>query len=265
MIFWADVQTAAAVVAVVALSRRGDAFEPPVQSEVAAGTPASVITSRTWHVAPKELTGLPAAAQVRTISEAATKAGPGDTVVIHDGIYRETVTVEKSGTAGETDPLSGGTGRTCRHHRRGRDPGMEKRARRRENLQRPVAAPLHWLEQDGHASGRRLPQDDRALRTGLHPWLPSAAGARSRRCSAAVRSMSIWTPNGSTSARAMARTSRKNRRSSNLRRVRCCGEAKGRTFTCAAFVSALRRTWPSTARRSSRATTASSRTASSSR
>ncbi len=96
MIFWAGVK--AAIVAAVVVTGCEDAFEPPVQSNVAASTPASVITSRTWHVAPKELTGLPAAAQIRTISEAATKAGPGDTVLIHDGIYRETVTVEQSGT-----------------------------------------------------------------------------------------------------------------------------------------------------------------------
>ena len=80
------------------MSRHGDASEPPVQSKVEAGTLVSVTTPRTWHVAPKELIGLPPDAQVRTISEAATKAEPGDTVVIHDGIYRETVTVEKSGT-----------------------------------------------------------------------------------------------------------------------------------------------------------------------
>jgi nitrous oxidase accessory protein NosD len=55
-------------------------------------------TSRTWHVAPENLAGLPTDAQVRTISEAAAKAEPGDTVVIHGGVYRETVAVERSGT-----------------------------------------------------------------------------------------------------------------------------------------------------------------------
>lgn len=54
--------------------------------------------SRTWHVAPRELVGLPADIQLRTISEAAKNVEPGDTVIIHDGIYRETVTVEKNGT-----------------------------------------------------------------------------------------------------------------------------------------------------------------------
>jgi len=112
MNFWANVKTVAAVVAAVAavaVSRRGDASEPPVQSKVEAGTRVSVMTPRTWHVAPKELIGLPDA-QVRTISEAATKAEPGDTVVIHDGIYRETVTVEKSGTEEKPIRLVAATG-----------------------------------------------------------------------------------------------------------------------------------------------------------
>src|SRR5664280_349940 len=35
----------------------------------------------------------------RTLSRAAEKVGPGDTVVVRDGIYREQVTVKASGTA----------------------------------------------------------------------------------------------------------------------------------------------------------------------
>ena len=108
MIFRANIESRAAVLQVVAMvvvgaaaaiSPRGDASEPQVQSRSEAGRPTSVVAARTWHVAPKEIAGLPPDVQVRTISEAATKAGPGDTVVIHDGIYRKTVTVEKSGTA----------------------------------------------------------------------------------------------------------------------------------------------------------------------
>ncbi len=72
-------------------------FSWTVVSAAAAAPP--VADPRTWHVAPGELAGLPPNVQVRTISEAATKAEPGDTVVIHDGIYRESVTVETSGTA----------------------------------------------------------------------------------------------------------------------------------------------------------------------
>jgi hypothetical protein len=106
MMFWVNVRTEAvaflaaiAAGTAVAVGLRGDASGPPVQANVEAGTSQSVVGPRTWHVAPRELTGLPPDVQVRTISEAATKAEPGDTVVIHDGIYRETVTVEKSGTA----------------------------------------------------------------------------------------------------------------------------------------------------------------------
>ncbi len=82
-----------------AASRWADTPEAPAQTK--ADTPEAAERHRTWHVAPAELTGLPSAAQFRTISEAATKAGRGDTVVIHSGIYRETVTVEQSGTNGE--------------------------------------------------------------------------------------------------------------------------------------------------------------------
>jgi len=52
---------------------------------------------KTWHVSGETLTGIEQQAQVRTISEAALLAGPGDTVIIHSGIYREIVVIEKSG------------------------------------------------------------------------------------------------------------------------------------------------------------------------
>jgi hypothetical protein len=58
----------------------------------------AIAPPQTWHVAPGELAGLSRESQVRTISEAAVKAGPGDTVVIHGGVYRETVRIERSGT-----------------------------------------------------------------------------------------------------------------------------------------------------------------------
>ncbi len=70
-------------------------IEPRILSQAES---AAVGTARTWHVAPESLTGLPAEFQSRTISEAAARAGPGDTVVIHAGVYRETVAVEQSGT-----------------------------------------------------------------------------------------------------------------------------------------------------------------------
>ena len=73
---------------------------PEVMAQVKGklGQPALAAAPRTWHVAPEELAGLTLDAQVRTISEAVAKAAPGDTVLIHGGVYRETVTVEKSGT-----------------------------------------------------------------------------------------------------------------------------------------------------------------------
>lgn len=51
-----------------------------------------------WHVSPKRLEGIARDAQLRSISEAAKRAGAGDTVLIHAGVYRESVTVEASGT-----------------------------------------------------------------------------------------------------------------------------------------------------------------------
>ena len=52
---------------------------------------------KTWHVSGETLTGVERKAQVRTISEAALLAGPGDMVIIHSGIYREAVVIEKDG------------------------------------------------------------------------------------------------------------------------------------------------------------------------
>ncbi len=54
---------------------------------------------RTLHVSPQALPGIADNAQFRTISEAAARVAPGDTVLIHGGIYRELVVIEKSGTA----------------------------------------------------------------------------------------------------------------------------------------------------------------------
>jgi hypothetical protein len=55
---------------------------------------------RTWHVAKQALPQIAESAQFRTISEAAARVAPGDTVLIHGGVYREHVRVEASGTAG---------------------------------------------------------------------------------------------------------------------------------------------------------------------
>lgn len=50
-----------------------------------------------WHVSQKKLTSIKKDEQVRTIREAVSLVKLGDTVIIHNGIYREKVVVEKSG------------------------------------------------------------------------------------------------------------------------------------------------------------------------
>lgn len=56
-----------------------------------------------WHVSPTVLPAIPAKNQFRTIQTAARKVNPGDVVLIHSGVYRETVIIEKNGTA--TNPI----------------------------------------------------------------------------------------------------------------------------------------------------------------
>ncbi len=53
---------------------------------------------RTWHVAQQEISQIDSDQQVRTIGEAVSRAEPGDTILIHGGIYRESVRIGKSGT-----------------------------------------------------------------------------------------------------------------------------------------------------------------------
>ncbi|MBE0534975.1 MAG: right-handed parallel beta-helix repeat-containing protein [Phycisphaerae bacterium] len=52
---------------------------------------------KVWHVCQKPAAGIAAAEQVKTITEAASRAAPGDTVLIHSGVYREEVLIEASG------------------------------------------------------------------------------------------------------------------------------------------------------------------------
>ncbi|MDQ2800092.1 MAG: hypothetical protein M3Y13_10665 [Armatimonadota bacterium] len=54
-----------------------------------------------WHVSPDPLPAVPADHQFRTIGEAAKGVAPGDTILIHSGLYRESVTIDKSGTAAQ--------------------------------------------------------------------------------------------------------------------------------------------------------------------
>lgn len=73
----------------------------PVAVSTAAGRPINATTGREWHVAPQPLTAIAASRQFRTIGQAAGAVQPGDRVLIHSGVYRESVVIakEKSGTA----------------------------------------------------------------------------------------------------------------------------------------------------------------------
>jgi len=53
--------------------------------------------SKTLHVSGEKLAGIEQQEQLRTIGQAAALAEPGDRVIIHSGIYREAVVIEKSG------------------------------------------------------------------------------------------------------------------------------------------------------------------------
>jgi len=70
---------------------------------VAIGRPTLAIDApnppHTVHVSPAPLPAIAADQQFRTIGEAAKIVQPGDVVIIHSGVYRETVKVDASGTA----------------------------------------------------------------------------------------------------------------------------------------------------------------------
>jgi hypothetical protein len=57
------------------------------------------VMDRLLHVSQQELPGIAAEHQFRTIGDAARIVEPGDTVLIHTGVYRETVVIEGSGSA----------------------------------------------------------------------------------------------------------------------------------------------------------------------
>jgi parallel beta helix pectate lyase-like protein len=56
-----------------------------------------------WHVSPTALPAIPVKNQFRTIQESVRRVNPGDVILIHSGVYRETVIIEKNGTA--TKPI----------------------------------------------------------------------------------------------------------------------------------------------------------------
>ena len=57
------------------------------------------VQARIWHVTPRTLAGVDPNDQVRTIGAAAAHLDPGDIILLHSGIYRELVTVDKNGTS----------------------------------------------------------------------------------------------------------------------------------------------------------------------
>ena len=194
-----------------------------------AGTPAASPPG-VLHVAPGRLTGLPSDAQVRTISEAATKAGPGDTVVIHGGVYRESVTIEKSGT---------------------KERPIRFRAAPGENVVITGADAIReWMKEPGGGNVFGAPWTHRFIgwnRSGTHP--DDDDHKMIGRCEqvfilgypllqvlergglGAARSTSIWTPVGSRSPSRGANLA-KERRSSRRPPVRTCGMSRASTSIC---------------------------------
>ncbi len=55
------------------------------------------VQAKHWHVSQESLPGIEAGDQVRTIGQATEFLHPGDTVVIHGGVYRETVVIQQGG------------------------------------------------------------------------------------------------------------------------------------------------------------------------
>ena len=140
-----------------------------------AGTTLS--PGRVLHVAQAKLPDVPEQEQFRTISAAAQAVAPGDTVMIHDGVYRESVVVEKSGTADR--PIRFEAAPAARVIIDGADVitgWRSEKQDRRQDLQRGLAAPVHRLVEDHDPPGRRSPSPDRASRAGVRPGLSAAPG-----------------------------------------------------------------------------------------
>jgi parallel beta-helix repeat protein len=60
---------------------------------------AASAQARVWHVAEKTLPGIDPNDQVTTIGKGLARLEPGDSLLVHGGVYREAVTIDKSGTA----------------------------------------------------------------------------------------------------------------------------------------------------------------------
>jgi len=55
--------------------------------------------ARVWHVAEKTLPGIDPSDQTTTIGKSVARLEPGDTLLLHGGVYREVVSIDRSGTA----------------------------------------------------------------------------------------------------------------------------------------------------------------------
>ena len=73
---------------------------------------ASSAAARQWHVAPQEIPGIASPEQVRTVGEAVSRAEPGDVVIIHAGVYREAVRIDRSGTPDKPITIRAAEGET---------------------------------------------------------------------------------------------------------------------------------------------------------
>jgi len=73
---------------------------------------ASPAAAKQWHVAPKEIPGIASTEQVRTVAEAISRAEAGDVVVIHAGVYREAVRIDRSGVQEEPITIRAAEGET---------------------------------------------------------------------------------------------------------------------------------------------------------
>ncbi len=61
---------------------------------------ATACQANVWQVSPDPLPGVAESVHCATISDAAERARPGDTVLIHTGVYRETVDIQHGGLPG---------------------------------------------------------------------------------------------------------------------------------------------------------------------
>jgi parallel beta-helix repeat protein len=68
--------------------------------------------ARTWHVGGSPLPGIDAGSQTRTIRDAAARAEPGDVLLVHGGIYRELVAIDRSGEPNHPITLRAAEGET---------------------------------------------------------------------------------------------------------------------------------------------------------